>query len=117
MGIRNLVGHRDYANKVYFKRPIRTDKLEHEIDDEKMIYANKDNFRTQIINVNGRRMKQTTGTLRTNQLMENEIEPDWIVIIDDEEYIIESMIQEDENTDQEHLTKNNTIITTLQVRC
>lgn len=117
MGLRELVGHREYANKVYFKKPIRSEKLEHQIDDEKMIYCDKDNFKTSIQVVNGRRFKTSTGTLRTNQLQEGEIEPDWIAIIDGVEYIIEDITQEDENTDQEHLVKNNTMITTIQVRC
>lgn len=73
-------------------------------------------FQTTELKEMGRRKKQTSGTLETASLKQDEINIDWKIIYDGKEFMIESLTQED-NHEQQTMLKKPIITTILNVRC
>lgn len=81
----------------------------------KFCYCQEKDFQTTQTTEQGRRKKTTKGTLITYSLKNDEINLDWKINYDGNDYLIESMIQEDDHK-QQTLSTNCVVKTTLQVR-
>lgn len=85
------------------------------IPSDKFCYCKENGFSTEQTKEQGRRYKITKGKLETYSLKNDEINVDWKIMLDNNLYIIESMIQEDDNKQQTY-SHNCVVKTTLNVR-
>lgn len=85
------------------------------IPSDKFCYCEEKGFQTTQTRENGRRFKATKGTLETKSLKKDEINIDWKIFFDGDLFIIDSMTQEDDETQQTYST-NGIVNTKLEVR-
>lgn len=117
-----LKGKNDYPVKCELLQPIyegdgATKKAISWQPYEIAIYCKENKpFQTTELREMGRRKKQTSGTLETISLKQDEINIDWKIIYDGKEFIIESLTQQDD-TEQQVMVKKPIITTILNVRC
>lgn len=108
-----LKGKNDYPVRCDLLEPIlneRKDAIGWQPSD-KFIYAREiEAFGTEIINSNGRLIKSKKGAIETQSLKEDEITPQWKVIYEGKEYLIDRMTTKDDEAQQVMLGKG--VITT-----
>ena len=89
-----------------------------------MTYSDVDNiqcwcddsgFNTIITKIDNRRTEKTEGYLRTKDILATEVDIDWKIIYDGDEYLITG-IQRVDNNNQKGMRTNPTITTTFAVR-
>jgi len=85
------------------------------IPSDKFCYCEENGFSTEQTKEQNRRYKFTKGKLITYSLKNDEIDVDWKIFFDGNLYIIDSMIQEDDNMQQTY-SRNCLVKTTLNVR-
>ncbi len=105
-----------YHVKCTFLRPIKNGAtLTYQDEESITCYCDDSGFKTTIGMINGRRKEQTVGALQTRDLLATEIDIDWKVIYDGEEYLITD-IQRVDNNNQKQYRVNPSILTTFIVR-
>lgn len=113
-----LKGKNDYPVRCDLLEPIlneRKDAIGWQPSD-KFIYAKEiEAFATEVINNNGRLIKSKKGAIETQSLKEDEITPQWKVIFDGKEFLIDRMTQED-NSDQQVMLSKSVITTRLYLK-
>ncbi len=117
-----LKGKNDYPVKCELLQPIyegegATKKAISWQPTDKIIFCRETKpFQTTELREMGRRKKQTSRTLETASLKEDEINIDWKIIFDGKEFMIESLSQQDDN-EQQVMLRKPIITTILNVRC
>lgn len=98
-------------------KPIYQDKkvIDYAITD-KFCFCKDSQFITQFTMQNNRRFKEKTGNLTTYNLEQDEIDIDWRIKVDGKVFIIDEIIQEDEDIQQENLS-SGLVKTIMKVRC
>ena len=82
---------------------------------DKFCYCREFGFSTEQRKEQGRRFKSTKGKLETLSLKNDEISLDWKIEYDGNIYIIDSIVQEDDEKQQTY-SRNCVVKTTLEVR-
>ncbi len=113
-----LKGKNDYPVRCDLLEPIlneRKDAIGWQPSD-KFIYAKEiEAFSTETINNSGRLIKSKKGAIETQSLKEDEITPQWKVIFNGKEYLIDRMTQED-NSEQQVMLSKAVVTTRLYLR-
>lgn len=105
-----------YHVKCTFLRPIKNGAtLTYQDEESITCYCDDSGFNTIITKIDNRRTEKTEGYLQTRDILATEIDIDWKVIYDGEEYLITG-IQRVDNNNQKGLRKNPSILTTFAVR-
>lgn len=110
-------GRNEYPIKCQLKKPIYNANgttIDWENTD-KFCYCNESGFETTQTKESGKRYTHTKGVLTTNTLKKDEINVDWKIVFEGEEYIIDRINQADDKK-QQVMLKNPLVITTLYVR-
>lgn len=110
-------GREEYPVKCQLKRPIYNengDAISWENTD-KFCYCKESGFETDQTKERNVRYIHTKGVLTTNTLKKDEINVDWKIIFENEEYMIDRInVKDDEK--QQTMLKAPLVITTLYVR-
>lgn len=110
-------GRDEYPIKCQLKQPIYNEKgttIDWENTD-KFCYCRESGFERTQTKEQNRRYTQVKGVLTTNTLKKDEINVDWKIVFEGEEYIIDRINQRDDEK-QQVMLKTPIVITTLYVR-